>query len=192
MWTNDSERYKLGYFRHSRGTVRLVEVEIYGTESKDERDAITSADELELSQLIEETTSDESDDNTSILENIPSVDIQTNTVEVTVRSYERAYQNKNLVSLMSTISPDYLRDGETYQQLEAKMQNLFYSYENIDFALQGLNLEQTTQDAKVEANYSLKLEGSGVQTNSYSGKLFFNLSNTNGVWKITQISTKRW
>ena len=123
MWTNDSERYKLGH-RCARGTVRLVEVEIYGTESKDKRDAITSADELELSQLIEETTPDESDDSISILENIPSGDVQTNrkpkasvnevnTVEATIHSYERAYQNKDLVSLMSTISADYLRDGET-------------------------------------------------------------------------------
>jgi hypothetical protein len=71
------------------------------------------------------------------------------------------------------------------------MQNLFHSYENIDFTLQRLNIEQTAQDAKVEANYSLRLEGSGVKANPYSGKLFFNLSNTNGRWKITQISTKR-
>ena len=191
LWTNDSERYKLGYFQYARGTIRLVEVAIYGTESKDRTDALASADELELSQLLEEKKSDESDGRVSPLEYIPSADVRTNTVEATIRSYERAYQNKDLASLMSTISPDYFRDGETYQQLESKMQNLFHSGENIDFTLQGLEVEQTSQDARVEANYSLKLESSGVQANSYSGKLFFKLSNTDDMWKITQISTKK-
>ncbi|MBM3238700.1 hypothetical protein FJZ31_20600 [Candidatus Poribacteria bacterium] len=182
LWTNDSERYKLGYFQYARGTIRLVEVEIYGLEKRDEPGTVASADESELSQLLEETKPDEPD---------KRIDVQTNTVEATIRSYERAYQNKDLANLMSTISSDYLRDGETYQQLESKMQNLFYSYENIDFTLQRLNIEQTAQDAKVEADYSLRLEGSGVKANSYSGKLFFNLSNTNGSWKIIQVSTKR-
>jgi ketosteroid isomerase-like protein len=197
LWTNDSERYKLGYFQYARGTIRLVEVEIYGLEKRKEPGTVVSADESELSKLLEETKPDESDKRV-----VPSVDVQTNhkpkslvseanTVEATIRSYERAYQNKDLASLMSTISLDYFRDGETYQQLESKMQNLFHSYENIDFTLQRLNIEQTAQDAKVEANYSLRLEGSGVKANPYSGKLFFNLSNTNGRWKITQISTKR-
>jgi len=190
LWTNDSERYKLGYFRNARGTVRLIEVEIYGTESKDEKDAIAAADELEFSQLLEETD-DEYSESSPTLENVSSDDVRMNTVESTIQSYERAYRNQNLDGLMSTISPDYFRDGENYQQLESKMQNLFHSYENIDFRLQGLKIEQTPEDAKVEANYSLSLEGSGTKPSSYSGKLFFNLLNTDGVWKISQIDTKR-
>jgi hypothetical protein len=204
----------LGYFQHARGTIRLIEVGIYGLEGKEKLDAIAAAEELELSQLLTETKPDESDEQVSILENVPFDDLQmnhkakalvsetnhkskalvneVNTVESTIRSYERAYQNKDLANLMSTISSDYFRDGETYQQLESKMQNLFYSYDNIDFTLRGLNIEQMVQDAKVESNYSLKLEVSGDKTSSYSGKLFFKLSNTNGVWKINQISTKRW
>ncbi|HIE29728.1 TPA: hypothetical protein EYP66_20865 [Candidatus Poribacteria bacterium] len=187
LWTNDSKRYKFGYFRYARGTIRLVEVEIYGTESKEEAGAIASADELELSQLLEETKTDESSERVPTLE-----DVQTNAVEATIRSYERAYRNKDLKNLMSTISAEYFRDGETYQQLESKMQNLFHGYEDIDFTLQGLRVERTEQDAEVEANYYLKLYSDGVQDSAYSGKLFFNLSNTNGMWKITQISTKRW
>jgi ketosteroid isomerase-like protein len=193
LWTNDSEKYKLGYFQYARGTIRLVEVGIYGLEKREEPGTVASADEAELSQLLEETKPDEPDKRVRKAHRRQrlTVDVQTDTVEATIRSYERAYQNKDLANLMSTISSDYLRDGETYQQLESKMQNLFHSYENIDFTLQGLNIEQTAQDAKVEADYSLKLEGNGVKANSYSGKLFFNLSNTNGSWKITQVSTKR-
>jgi ketosteroid isomerase-like protein len=166
-------------------------VEIYGTESKDEIAEIASADELELSQLLEETETDESSVSISNENNLPIDEVQMNTVEATILSYERTYRNKDLDSLMLTISPEYSRDGETYRQLESKMQNLFQSYEEIDFTLQGLEVEQTSQYAKVEANYFLELKDSAGQASSYSGKLFFDLSNTNGDWRITQINTKR-
>ena len=92
---------------------------------------------------------------------------------------------------MSQISFDYSRDGETYQQLQAKMQNLFDKYEDINFTLRALRIEQKPLNASAEANYSLTLKSSGIQPASHSGKLYFTLKNADRKWKITQIHTSR-
>jgi len=52
-WTNDAKKYKLGFYRNivrAEGTIRLTEIEIYGTEKKSE----TPQEELELKELLEE------------------------------------------------------------------------------------------------------------------------------------------
>lgn len=48
-WTNDAEKEKLAYYRnrdHVTGTVRLTEIEIYGTEKKPEIDTDSELDDL--------------------------------------------------------------------------------------------------------------------------------------------------
>jgi len=52
-WTNDTEKSKLGFYRsivHAKGTVRLTEIEIYGTEKKPEE----PREDAELKELLEE------------------------------------------------------------------------------------------------------------------------------------------
>lgn len=189
LWTNDGERHRRGYFNYAEGTVRLIEVEIYGSEKKTESSAVTDD---ELSQLLNEPETTESAKTISTPEHsVPAGDISTAAIEATIRRYERAYRSKDLPGLMSQISSDYSRDGETYQQLQAKMQNLFDKYEDINFTLRALRIEQKPPNASAEANYSLTLKSSGIEPASHSGKLYFTLKNADGKWKITQIHTSR-
>jgi len=194
LWTNDSKklpRERLRRHEIVEGTVRLVEVEVYGFEKKEDAYAIATGekkDELspdeELDLLLSEPPpSDE--------ENIPPTTEQSVDIEAVVRAYEQAYQNKNITAFMATISPHYDRDGETYQKLEDKMKNLFEKYDNVTFNLQGLSTSQNENEATVEANYSLKLGKSGDEPSPYSGKLAFSLSNSGGTWKIVRVGSKQ-
>jgi hypothetical protein len=180
LWTNDAQKYKLGTEEYRRGAVRLIEVEVFGYEKKGDggtmarSSAPSEEDELSKALSIKPTQLDENP-----------------TVELTVKAYEQAYRDRNLTDLMATISPNYSRDGETYQQLEAQMRSLFENYSKIEFQLQGLKVFQKAPNATAEANYSVKLEGSGVKQLSLSGKLFFTLSKGDDAWKITRIDTQK-
>lgn len=52
-WTNDAEKYKLGFYRNivrAKGTIRLTELEIYGTEKKQEE----PQEDADIKELLEE------------------------------------------------------------------------------------------------------------------------------------------
>ncbi len=192
LWTNDSRKYQIARGRGNRGvdgTVRLVEVEVYGTEKKKGADTVVtggreetfSADE-ELDQLLSESPTEEK---------VSPATGQSAAIEAVVRAYEQAYQNEDITAFMATVSPDYNRAGETYQKLEVKMKNLFEKYDNVAFQLQGLKTSQNEQEATVETNYSLKLEKGDDKPSLYSGKLAFSLSNAGGNWKIVQVGAKK-
>jgi ketosteroid isomerase-like protein len=178
LWTNDSEKYKVGTEEYRRGAVRLIEIEVFGYEKK--KDGGTVARGSEPSK------EDELSEALSVKPTQPEEEI-----ELTVKAYEQAYRDRNLTALMATISPNYSRDGETYQQLETQMRSLFENYSKIEFQLQGLKVFQKAPNATAEANYSVKLEGSEVKQLSLSGKLFFTLSKGDDAWKITRIDTQK-
>lgn len=178
LWTNDSEKYKLGTEEYRRGAVRLTEIEVFGYEKKKEGGTVV--------QSSEPSKEDELSEALSVKPTQPEEEI-----ELTVKAYEQAYRDRNLTALMATISPNYSRDGENYQQLEAKMRSLFEKHSKIEFQLQGLKVFQRAPNATAEANYSVKLEGSGVKQLSLSGKLFFTLLKGDDAWKITRIDTQK-
>ena len=144
-YTNDTEIYgrgqrggrtEQGYYRHIRGTIRLTEVEIYGFADG------TSEQELD-----------------GIFEGQPTTPVTTHPqtqIERVVRAYESAYRNRDLSALMTTVSPNYSRDGENYEQLRAKLEGLFQTYAQIDFSTQRLRIKPSGAKAKAESDYLIK------------------------------------
>ena len=170
LWTNDTVKESGNYWpNYVTGTIRLIEMEVYGFEKvKGEIPARISEEVKPEELLLTEKTSDE----------------QSIAIETVVRKYEQAYRNRDIAEFMKNISPNYNRKGETYQKLEAKMKKLFEKYEQINFSLGKLKISQNVQEATAEAKYSLQLEKTGDEPVSYSGKLIFKLSSSDGDWQI--------
>ncbi|MCZ6676079.1 MAG: hypothetical protein O7E52_02390 [Candidatus Poribacteria bacterium] len=198
--TNDTETYrKTRYYRYMRGTIRLTEIEIYGLEKKHEAASVTTsqaeADEQLLDEIFveaptapfpEAALSEPTPPATEIAGDEPETQI-----EGVVQAYASAYSRRNLSALMATISPNYLRDGEDYQQLKDKMDGLFQKYTRIDLSLQRLRIQPETGTATVEADYIVTLASAAGSPATISGKLFFRLIESDDGWQITQIDTQR-
>jgi len=199
--TNDTETYrKTSYYHYMRGTVRLTEIEVYGLEKKDEVNAIAVGQKEEDERLLDElfakvpvnepdTVSAPDAEIPSTVPEAPAVDPIAQ-IEGVIRAYESAYKRRDLTGLMATISPNYSRDSEDYQQLKEKMEGLFQKYTQIDFLLQRLRIQPPATTAMVEADYSVVLTAVGPPT-ALSGKLYFTLSQSDNRWQITRIDTQR-
>ncbi len=209
--TNDTEIYNkrrsFGYVRgmfsrinihNMQGTIRLTEIEIYGLEKKHEVASVTSsqpeADEQFLDGIFAETHPELASSPT--LEETPPamavapVDSRTQ-IESVIRAYESAYRNQDLSALMVTISPNYSRDGEDYEQFRGKMAGLFQKYMQINFSVQRFRIQPATGTATVEADYAVALTSAGSSPSTLSGKLFFSLIESESGWQITRIDTQR-
>ena len=214
--TNDTETYdkrrSVGFvrgifsrinIRYMRGTIRLTEIEIYGFEKKDEVASVLSnqdaADEQMLDEIFaeESTVSVSSDSAASTSEEFPlagmeaEVNLQEH-IEAVIRRYASAYTNRNVSALMATISPNYSRDDENYEQLREKMADVFRRYTQIDFSLQGLRTQGETETATVDADYVVVLTSAGSSPSTLSGTLFFTVIASENGWQISRIDTQGW
>ena len=212
--TNDTETYakrrSMGYtrgmlsyirLRSMRGTIRLTEIEIYGLEKKDEvASRAPSQDASE--QLLDEIFAVESnappsssDPSESTSEELARVEIEAaanpqKQIEATILRYATAYTNRDLPALMATISPNYSRDGESYQHLREKMAGVFQRYTQIDFSLQRLHVQDETRTATVDADYVAVLTSAGNSPLTLSGRLSFALIQSGNGWQISKIDTQ--
>jgi len=176
LWTNDAKKEPgIELPIYVKATIRLIEIEVYGFERA-------------IGKIRGSTPEGAKPEELFLTEDI-SVD-QSVALETVVRNYERAYRNKNIAELMKNISPDYNRKGETYQELEANINKLFEKYEKVDFSLGKLKISQNFQKAMAEAKYSLRLENNSGEVVSYSGKLLFKLSSSDGDWQIFCVESK--
>jgi ketosteroid isomerase-like protein len=219
-WTNDTEMYKAGLGSHyAKGTVRLTEIEVYGFEKKtsDPQNVNVAAtgrsplqmtpqqpqekvNQLEVAESESESESVEApepDPLETTLEEIETEKVKKSVVDdrssikELIGVYEQAYKNRDLETFVSTISPNYARDGENFQQLRSRMEKLFAKYDRVDFTLNEVLVDQNGELATVAANYSAKLEEGKNPPLELSGRLFFKLSKEKDGWKIVRIDTQR-
>ena len=213
--TNDTETYakrrSIGYvrgmlsrirLRSMRGTIRLTEIEIYGLEKKDEVASMASSQDDPNEQLLDEIFAVESDvpepssdPAAAASEAFPQAEMAAPVnpqghIEAVIHRYASAYTNRDLSALMATISSNYSRDGENYEQLREKMVGVFQKYTQIDFSLQRLRVQGETQRATVDADYAVVLTSVGSPPLTLSGKLFFALIESKNGWQISRIDTQ--
>ena len=212
--TNDTETYdkrrSVGYvrgmlsrlnIRSMRGTIRLTEIEIYGLEKKDAIASVPPSQDTVNEQLLDEIFAEEStapaspDSSAPTSEEFPlsGTGMETNPlkhIEDVIRRYASAYTNRDLSALMATISPNYSRDGENYEQLQGKMAGVFRRYTQIDFSLQRLQIQDETGTATADADYVIVLTSVGSSPSTFSGKLFFALIESQSGWQILSIDTQ--
>jgi len=143
---------KIHSHQYITGAIRLVEVEIYGYES-------------EKSKNIETTSVND------VAE-----------IEVVLDTYADGYTKKDVDVLMSSISPEYSKDGETYPALKKRMASIFTEHEQINLKLQDVKVKFTNTGAIATAHYESSIDDS-------SGVVTFNLSKATGFWKITHIDS---
>lgn len=175
-WTNDSKSYKRGYYMYASGAIRLVEVEIYGYERAE-------VEEEETAPTIV------AQDANKIAE-----------IEVVIGNYADGYNARNVDMLMSSISPDYSKDGETYSDLKKRMEAVFAKYGQVELELQNVKVELTDKGAMATSTYTSQyveqaaslLEATPDESPPIiaSGVLIFQLSDATGHWKITRIDSQ--
>jgi len=143
---------KLHSHQYITGAIRLVEIEIYGYEG-------------EKSKNVETVSGNDND----VAE-----------IEVVLDTYVDGYNKKDIDILMSSISPEYSKDGETYSDLKKRMASMFTEHGQIGLKLQDIKVKLTNTGAIATASYELNIDNS-------SGIITFNLSKATGFWKITHI-----
>ena len=202
-YTNDAEVYGRGpkagrkgkgYYRQVRGTIRLTEIEIYGPENQSAIASVSSNQADADKQILDEIFAMEPSD--SLPERIPSetsnhaADPQAQ-IEGMIRAYASAYKRRDPSALMATVSPNYSRGGENYQQLKDKMERLFQRYTQIDFSLGRLRIQPLTGEATVAVDYVIALTPPSGSPATLSGKLLFTLVESENGWRIVRIETQK-
>ena len=184
-----------------RGTIRLTEIEIYGLEKKDETTSMVSSEDAADEQLLDAIFTEESAASMSLAsaasasEDFPHAGVGVaatpqGRIEAVIRGFASAYTNRDLSALMATISPNYSKDGENYEQLRQKMAGVFRRYAQIDFSLQRLRIQREAGKATVDADYVIALTSAGSSPSTLSGKLFFALVESENEWQISSIDTQ--
>ncbi len=167
-WTNDSKRYTRGYYTYSNGTIRLLEIEIYGYERTEvSQEEVAATTEIKDANKIAE-------------------------IQIVIDNYVDGYNRRNTDMLMSSISPDYSRDGETYSDLRKRMESIFADYQRVELELQNLDIKLSDKAAIASSSYTSEyqaIEGKSTPINA-SGALIFELSEATGNWKITRIDSR--
>jgi hypothetical protein len=159
-WTNNSKLHSRQYIT---GTIRLVEVEVYGYES-------------EKSKNVETVSATAVNNDNEIAE-----------IKVLLDTYTEGYNKKDIDILMSSISPEYSKDGETYLDLKKRIASIFTKNGQIKLELQDIKIKIADSGATATAHYESSIDTS---TNTpVSGILTFNISKATGFWKITRIDT---
>jgi len=163
-WTNDSKIRKSDNGQFVSGTIRLVEVELYGYEAEEPKSAVVAQDTNKIAQ-----------------------------VKVVIDTYTDGYNKKDIDILMSSISPDYSKDGETYFDLKKRMEAIFAKYDRVEFGLQNIEVKLAGNGAVAKAAYTMRCESVTDSSSPViaSGVLTFNLSEAMGYWKITRIDLVR-
>jgi hypothetical protein len=167
-WTNDSKRYKRGYYQYTSGTTRLLEVELYGIEREgvDEETGAPTTVVQDANKIAE--------------------------IEIVIDNYVDGYNRRNVDMLMSSISQDYSKDGETYSGLRKRMESIFAKYERTRLELQNVKVTLTDEGATATSVYTAQYEATadGSPPIAASGVLIFQLSDATEHWKITQIDSQ--
>jgi len=148
---------KLRSHQFITGAIRLVEVEVYGYEGEQKVD--------------EKTASANYDDIAQI--------------KVILDTYAYGYNKRDIEMLMSSISPEYSKDGETCAGLQNRMTSIFAEHKQVGLKLQDTKvmLANAGTTATATACYDLDIDGSS----NTSGIVTFNLSKTADLWKIIRI-----
>jgi hypothetical protein len=171
-WTNDAKSYKRGYYTYASGTIRLVEVEIYGYEKEE-----VDEEEAALTTVVQDAN--------KVAE-----------IEVVIDNYADGYNKRNVDMIMSSMSPDYSKDGETYSDLRKRMEAIFTKYEQVRLELQNANVRLTDIGATATSTYTSQYVEQAATTADQSppivasGVLIFQLSDATGHWKITRIDSQ--
>ncbi|MBD3184674.1 hypothetical protein GF312_20505 [Candidatus Poribacteria bacterium] len=162
-WTNDSETYRRGYYNHSTGTIRLLEVEVYGYERKDPEEIPTAMMDQDANEVAE--------------------------IEIIIDNYVDGYNRKNADVVMASISKNYMKDNETYDDFRKRIETNFEKYQQIELELSNMKTVLSGQKATVTSDYSARYTGAMDESRDIktSGMLVFKLSKDTGFWKITQI-----
>lgn len=164
-WTNDSKQRRRGYYMHSKGTVRLTEIEIYGYEKEEvDEEAVAIAIAQDANKVAE--------------------------VNVVIDNYVDGYNRRNVDLLMSSVSENYSRNGETYQDLWDKMESLLPQYEQVNLELKDLKVTLTDKGATAKSPYSARYKTTAGETTTAAGALIFQLSRATRYWKITRIDSQ--
>ena len=164
-WTNDSKEQKRGYYMHTQGTVRLAEIEIYGYEQEEVDE---EAEAVAVAQDVNEIAE----------------------AQVVIDNYVDGYNRRNVDVLMSSVSEDYSRDGETYSDLWNRMESIFAQHEQVRLELQKAEITLIDKGATVTSVYSANYKTTAGETLAASGSLIFQLSRKTGYWKITRIDSQ--
>jgi len=167
-WTNDSKRYTRGYYTYSNGTIRLTEIQIYGYEKTEisEEEVVLTTEIRDVNKIAE--------------------------IEIVIDNYVDGYNKRNTDMLMSSISPEYSRDGETYSDLRKRMESIFADYQRVELKLQNLSIKLSDKGATATSSYTSEyqaINGKSTPINP-SGTLIFELSEATGNWKITRIDSQ--
>ena len=165
-WTNDSNRYTRGYYTYATGTIRLVEIEVYGYE-KQKGEPANSAPSSAIQDV------------NKIAE-----------VKIVIENYVDGYNRKDIDMLFSSISPNYRKGTETYSGLRERISSIFQKYEHIHLQLRNLGVKLTGTGAIAKSDYEADYEAPGTDAITVSGTLTFYLSSESGNWKIIRIDVK--
>ncbi len=113
-------------------------------------------------------------------------------IEIVIDNYVDGYSRRNADMLMSSISPDYSRDGETYLDLRKRMESVFAEYQRVELRLEKLQIKLTDKGATAKSSYASEyqeIDGESTPI-TVSGTLIFELSKATGNWRITRIHSQ--
>ncbi|MFC1717305.1 hypothetical protein ACFL6S_26835 [Candidatus Poribacteria bacterium] len=164
-WTNDSQERRLGYYMHGKGTIRLTEIEVYGYEKEElDEEAIAVVVAQDANKVAE--------------------------INVVIDNYVDGYNRRNVDVLMSSVSEDYSRNGETYLGLWDRMESMFVQYEQVKLELKDIQVALTDKGATAKSTYSSHYKTTEGKAHTAAGTLAFQLSKSTGHWKITRIDSQ--
>jgi regulator of replication initiation timing len=161
-WTNDSKSVRRGYYQYNIGTIRLAEIEIFGYEKVDTTEidgqkAIASTQDANINAEIQ-----------AIIDN-----------------YIDGYNKKNLGMAMSSISSEYSKDNDNYEELKKKLESIFAENQNLKIEIRNPKISVNGDQATAVYSYSAQ-----QKSGSSSGNLTFKLYKKAGYWKITRLDQK--
>ena len=111
-------------------------------------------------------------------------------VNVVIDNYVDGYNRRNVGVLMSSVSENYSRNGETYQDLWDKMESLLSQYEQVKLELKNLQVTLTDKGATAKSTYSAGYKTTAGEIITAAGTLIFQLSKATRYWKITRIDSQ--
>jgi len=141
---------KLHSQQYITGAIRLVEIEIYGYEGQKSKNIVSTS----ANDVAE--------------------------IEIVLDTYVDGYNKKDVDILMSTISPEYSKGGETYSDLKKRMAFMFTEHGQTMLKLQNIKVKFMNTEAIATASYESNIDNS-------SGIITFNLSKATRFWKIIRI-----
>ena len=92
--------------------------------------------------------------------------------------------------IMSSVSEDYSRDGETYSDLWSRMESMMIKYELVELELQNVQVALSDNGATATSMYSARYKTTAGESLAAAGALSFQLSRKTGYWKITRIDSQ--